>query len=154
MITSARCPVSQDCQALQTGRVALFPASRPRRERPQREARLLLVENGAGEVLFERRPPAGIWGGLWCLPLIDGDGEAAPWLRQHYGQPAELVAELASFSHAFTHFELRLIPLRLRALPGAQAVNESRQTRWIHPGAELPGLPTPVSRFLAGLHDP
>jgi A/G-specific adenine glycosylase len=108
----ARCPVSADCQALQLDQVSEFPASRPKRERPQRQARLLLVENAAGEILFERRPPVGIWGGLWCLPMLesraDGDEDAAGWLQQRHGLRAQPFAALPAISHGFTHFELEL----------------------------------------------
>ncbi|MDR3415280.1 MAG: A/G-specific adenine glycosylase [Nevskia sp.] len=150
----AACPVSGDCQAHRQDRVAEFPAPRPRRERPRRQARLLLVENRDGHILLERRPPAGIWGGLWCLPMLDGEDAAdpAPWLRRHYGQPARLVAELPPFSHAFTHFELQLTPLHLRAEAGAQALQESAGLRWIDiGGADLPGLPAPIGKFLERL---
>jgi len=153
----ARCPVSADCRALQQGRVSEFPAPKPRRERPRRRARLLLVENAAGELLFERRPPAGIWGGLWCLPLLesaDGGGEedAAAWLRRSYGLRAQAYAALPALSHAFTHFELELNPQRLRAEPGGDALGERSELRWINiAGDALPGLPAPVSKLLRGL---
>ena len=155
----ARCPVSADCQAFLSGRVGEFPSSRPKRERPLRHARLLLIENAAGELLFERRPPAGIWGGLWCLPLLEGEAaggeDPIAWVQQRHGLRAQALATLPSLSHGFTHFELELSPLRLRAAPAGAALGERSELRWINIAAdELPGLPAPVSKLLHQLNTP
>jgi A/G-specific adenine glycosylase len=150
-----RCPVSEDCKACSQGRVAQFPAPRPKRERPLRHARLLLVENAAGALLFERRPPAGIWGGLWCLPVLEGDEDAAAWLAREHGLAAEPLETLAPLRHGFTHFELELSPLRLRAAAGASGLREQAPLRWINMAADtLPGLPAPVVKLLARLKAP
>jgi len=142
------CPVSADCQAHLQGRVAQFPTPRPRRERPLRHARLLLVENAAGALLFERRPPAGIWGGLWCLPVLEGDEDAAAWLTREHGLAAEPLQTLAPLRHGFTHFELELQPLRLHAA-GATGLRERAPLRWINMATDaLPGLPAPVLKLL------
>ena len=155
----ARCPVSADCQAFQLGQVSEFPASRPKRERPLRHARLLLIENAAGELLFERRPPAGIWGGLWCLPVLEGEAgggdDPIAWVHQRHGLRAQALTTLPSLSHGFTHFELELSPLRLRASPAGEALGERSELRWINIAAdELPGLPAPVSKLLRQLNTP
>jgi A/G-specific adenine glycosylase len=150
-----RCPVSADCQAYVQGRVAQFPAPRPRRERPQRQARLLLVENAAGELLFERRPPAGIWGGLWCLPVLEGEEDAAAWLARERGLRALETETLEPVSHGFTHFELELQPLRLRLSGDAGRLREQSDQRWINMAADaLPGLPAPIAKLLARLRQP
>ena len=149
-----RCPVRADCRAHVEGRVAQFPASKPKRERPQRAARVLLLENAAGELLFERRPPAGIWGGLWCLPVLEGGEDAAAWLKREHGLAARELETLDSLHHAFTHFELEMIPVRLR-LSGAAGLRERDAVRWINMAADaLPGLPAPVVKLLARLKAP
>ncbi len=151
----ASCPVSADCQALLRGEVAAFPAARPRRERPLRQAQLLLVSNAAGELLLERRPPAGIWGGLWCPPLLDSGEDAAHWLRRQHALRTRSEGALPAISHGFTHFELELSPLRLRAEEAGDALGEHAGLRWINMAAEeLPGLPAPVSKLLRGLQAP
>jgi A/G-specific adenine glycosylase len=150
-----RCPVSADCKAYRLGQVAQFPAPKPRRERPQRRARLLLLENSEGELLFERRPPAGIWGGLWCLPVLEGEGDAAGWLAQQHGLQACELESLASIVHGFTHFELELEPVRLRLSGEAAALREQADRRWINMAADtLPGLPAPIAKLLARLRQP
>ena len=65
-------------RASTTDRVDELPSPRPRKALPHRALRVLLIEHG-GEILFERRPPLGIWGGLWSLPELplDADVRAA-----------------------------------------------------------------------------
>ncbi|HWY25757.1 MAG TPA: NUDIX domain-containing protein, partial [Nevskia sp.] len=150
-----RCPVSADCTAHLQGTVARFPAPRPKRERPLRHARLLLVENAKGELLFERRPPAGIWGGLWCLPVLEGEEDVAEWLLREHGLSARATETLAPISQGFTHFELELSPVRLRAAAGSTSLREQAPLRWINIAADaLPGLPAPVAKLLARLNAP
>jgi len=146
-----RCPVAEDCEARLQDRVAELPSSRPARERPQRVARLLLIHNTDGHVLIERRPPAGIWGGLWSLPLAETDDDIDALLRDRYGlQPQATFETLPSFRHAFTHFELSLSPLRIQThAEGNGVLHEHADRRWINiRTAALPGFPSPVLKFL------
>lgn len=148
-----RCPLAADCVALREQRVAALPTPRPARERPLRSAQLLVIENAAGELLIERRAPAGIWGGLWCLPVAEAGEPVADLLGARYG--LDIVDDprpLPAFRHAFTHFELELQPLRLRVGDQAVALREREAQRWINiHRAELPGLPAPVLQFLKRL---
>ncbi|MBL6750536.1 MAG: A/G-specific adenine glycosylase [Nevskia sp.] len=147
----ARCPVQDGCAAHRAGRTADFPAARPRRQRPLRQAQLLLVQDAAGRLLLERRPPAGIWGGLWCLPLAQADEDAAAFLRGAYGLHAQAGEALPTIAHAFTHFDLHLRPLRLHVREPA-GLAEQAPARWIDLAADaLPGLPAPVARLLQQL---
>ena len=132
------CPVASDCVALARGQVGRLPGRKPRRERPQRIAQLLLIENARGELLLERRPERGIWGGLWCPPVVTGKAPA------HAGR---LIAKLPAIHHAFTHYDLELRPVRLRA-NGAPKTGSD----WVKLAA-LPryGLPAPVRKLLMSL---
>lgn len=144
-----RCPVSVDCEAFQRGQATRYPASRPRRERPLRRSCALIVENAAGAILFERRPPAGIWGGLWCLPLIEDGEEWQAGLRQRYGLQGALVETGAVLRHGFTHFDLEIEPLRVRVRGAVNKACASEDRRWIKLAADpLPGLPAPIRKLL------
>lgn len=144
-----RCPVQTSCAAFQQNRVSELPASRPRRDRPQRRAHLLLVENADGALLMERRPPSGIWGSLWCPPMLNLGDDWQELLRSRYGLLADSPRQLAPVQHSFTHFDLELIPIKL-ASTVADVVCEAVEYRWVKldlPDA-LPGLPAPVRRLL------
>lgn len=144
-----RCPVSADCLAHQRGEPTRYPSSRPRRERPLRQSRALIVENEAGAILFERRPPAGIWGGLWCLPLIEDGQDWQAGLQARYGLKGRLVETGAVLRHGFTHFDLDIEPLRVRVKDRASGAEASADRRWIKLAADpLPGLPAPIRKLL------
>jgi len=129
----ARCPVASDCVARRRGLVARLPGPRPRRERPRRVAQLLLIENARGELLVERRPDRGIWGGLWCPPLVAGRN---PGTR--------VLARLPVIHHAFTHYDLELQPVRVRTT--------RRAGDWVKLRAlSRYGLPAPVRKLLTSL---
>jgi len=143
----AICPVNADCGARLQDRVAEIPAAKPRRERPQRHTQVLLIENEAGALLLERRPPAGIWGGLWCPPLVDSDGDWREACRERYGLVAETAESLPALQHAFTHFDLELRPLRIRATPATQAA-EPAERAWTKIDDPNKGLPAPIRKLL------
>ena len=138
----AACPVSEDCTAYQTGRVAELPARRLRRAVPERRAIFLLALSGK-EVLLEKRDSSGLWGGLLCLPQFDEAEELAVCLQDW--EIAEQ-SEMPAFVHAFTHFRLHIAPqlVRLRQKPaGTGGV-------WLDVDAALSSaIPAPV-RLLLG----
>jgi len=145
------CPLREDCGARLQDRIAELPGAKPKpkRARAQRRSQLLLIENAAGELLLERRPPAGIWGGLWCPPLAE---EGEDWRQVCLDRYALRIGEhhaLPPVHHAFTHFDLELQPLRLRADgTSASRLHESRETAWIKMTDITRGLPAPVRKLL------
>ncbi|HSW11221.1 MAG TPA: A/G-specific adenine glycosylase [Solimonas sp.] len=147
------CPLNADCDAQLQGRVAEIPGPKPKRERPQRRTQVLLIENGQGELLLERRPPVGIWGGLWCPPLLDEDGDWRSACRERYALDAGDAQTLPALHHAFTHFDLELRPLRLRAVAAAQ-LRESPDLAWIKLGDPTKGLPAPIRKLLDARRSP
>src|SRR5215510_12035496 len=60
-------PVHTSCVAHHRGWVGKLPAPRPRKRLPHKRTIMLALVR-AGEVLLEKRPPSGVWGGMWCLP--------------------------------------------------------------------------------------
>jgi A/G-specific adenine glycosylase len=157
-----RCPVAGDCIAFGEGRTASLPSPRPRRSVPLRACRMLAIRHGEAW-LVERRPPAGIWGGLWALPQdeLDDDGAGRPVAAfaervaaRHGLLLTAPVAAVASppFVHAFTHFRLRIetFVCRVRATPAAAEPG----ALWLA-GPDVPGaaLPQPVKRLLLALAD-
>ncbi|MCX7201841.1 MAG: A/G-specific adenine glycosylase [Burkholderiales bacterium] len=111
----ARCPLSAQCEAYRTQRVALLPTPRPTRKIEQRDAAwVVLVADGA--VLLERRAPAGLWGGLWSLPELRVPqttalapmtvAQVADAVRDRFGIAGPVPARLAPVRHVFTHFRL------------------------------------------------
>lgn len=146
----ALCPLVADCVAHITQRTAELPTRKARKARPHREAWLILAEDAEGRVLLEQRPGLGIWGGLWCPPVITLGDDRENILRSRFG--LRLLDEEGgeTIRHQFTHFDLSLHPLRARAALLTEAIAEPAPTAWHHPQDLREGvlaLPTPVSRY-------
>jgi A/G-specific adenine glycosylase len=143
-----RCPVAEACVAHALGRETEFPSPRPRRTRPRRHTRMLLLQDAAGAVLLEQRPPMGIWGGLWCPPEL-GAESATDWAARVLGTSIQPAPPLAPVRHGFTHFELEIepVPARLEAPPPMSM----EPGRWVWYNARSPaklGLAAIVSRLI------
>ena len=143
------CPVAADCVARLEDRIGELPGKRTRRAAPRRRVALLVVLS-RGEVLLEKRPPRGIWGGLWSLPeaAVDGDLDAA--LRQ-WGMSDAALDPLPPFEHAFTHFTLEAVPWRVTPRGGA-TVAADKPSMWL-PLGDVAGaaLPSPIRKLLQQL---
>jgi len=144
------CPVAADCRARRLGSQKRFPASKPRKAMPVRSTRMLLLLSG-DSVFLERRPPAGIWGGLWGFPEIAADADPRDWVRARFGAAPRSVRARPTLRHTFSHFHLDIEPLEI-TLPSATAVHDGEANRWQALGkpARL-GLAAPVKRLLDGL---
>ncbi|MBN9476464.1 MAG: A/G-specific adenine glycosylase [Burkholderiales bacterium] len=143
-----RCPVRESCIALREARQHELPTPRERKAVPERHTGMLVIEK-AGEILLQRRPSPGIWGGLWSLPeFVDGDPAQA--CRILGVAPAETI-RLPVFSHTFTHFKLHVEPWHVRA--GSLALREGDHPQVWLPSGELAdaALPAPVKKLLSGL---
>jgi A/G-specific adenine glycosylase len=144
------CPVAADCVARIAGRIADLPAPRPARPHPQRAVRVLVLER-SGEILFERRPPTGVWSGLWSLPETPLDDDVCSVVRERFGADAIPGAALAPITHGFTHFTLTLHPQRL-AVSGWPPRAEAPGRVWLtRADALTAALPAPIKRLVRSL---
>ncbi|KND55839.1 A/G-specific adenine glycosylase [Candidatus Paraburkholderia kirkii] len=144
----ARCPFAPDCVANVEGRQRELPAARPRKAVPTRKTWMLVLKDG-DSILLEKRPPTGIWGGLWSLPEA-ADEAALAAVAHSLGGDAQL-QRLAPLSHTFTHFKLDIEP-RLGEARGAPREAASAETVWA-PLARIDsyGVPAPVRKLLDAL---
>jgi A/G-specific adenine glycosylase len=146
------CPFEKTCGAHREGRETSLPERAKRRAVPERRATLLVVTRG-DDVLLERRPPRGIWGGLWSLPEFAGEADRKTLVRRATDEGRiESVATLTGFTHAFTHFVLNADVVRIDVVTSGQVVRDDDTTRWVARGAlSGMGLPAPVRTLLASL---
>lgn len=145
-----KCPVRQDCEAFLSHRVAQLPTPRPRKEIPQRSATFLIVQDNV-EILLEKRPASGIWGGLWCFPVLEEGADALASCKQRFGVEAEAMYTLSSFTHVFTHFRLHITPMLFKAERVASQSGESGWA-WMNTNTALQaGLPAPVRKLVERL---
>jgi A/G-specific adenine glycosylase len=144
----ANCPVQGDCVALQTERIAELPAPRPRKAVPEKQATFLLLMHG-NDILLEKRPGSGIWGGLWCPPQVEG-GHESDYVQRN-GMALSERTELPVFTHTFTHFKLHITPVLLRMKQKPQRVQQAGSV-WLDVEEALQAaIPTPVRKMLEAL---
>jgi len=142
-----QCPFEADCQARLSGDPQRLPVRKPSRgARPQRSTVMLWLRSVPGEQTWlEKRPPKGIWPGLWSLPQFETLEQAtlfaAPFGRI-VGQHA-----LPTFRHVFTHFELTVHPLLIDLHAPYQCAERPGQWLSLAQAAQL-GLPAPVRNLL------
>ncbi len=145
------CPLGGSCRAQALGAQPAFPAPRPRKPLPLRHSRLALLRDRRSRVLLVRRPPSGVWGGLWTLPEIPTGPDPAGWCLQGLGIEAELVEIHPPQRHTFTHFRLELVPVELRAVSGVLQAADGGGRCWFDPARpERIGLAAPIARLLQG----
>lgn len=144
-----RCPLQRHCNAHAQGNPADYPGRKPKRSLPVRQTWMLLLENPDGQLLLQRRPASGLWGGLWCPPALEDEAQLTPTLAS-LGLRGDNTRALAPFRHTFSHFHLDIQPLHIHTRP--VGVAEPGEHRWVDPAAPgRLGLAAPVERLLRSL---
>ena len=139
------CPVSQACVARKKGLTGSLPAPRPKKAVPSRSTTWLVLRYG-GQVLLERRPSPGIWGGLWSFPEANGKDIARDC--RNLGYRVSSMRELDEIEHGFTHFRLTIQPVLCEVSELASAV-ASPGRLWIDLAeAGSAATPAPVKKLL------
>jgi len=146
------CPVAQDCMALAGALVDQLPTSKPRKKLPLRKGVLLVLENEAGEWLLQRRPPAGIWGGLWCFPEGPSEADEATmneWCRTELGCNLSEIESGDLQRHTFSHYHYEVTPLHAHAKAVESVVMDDDTRLWYNPASiKALGLAAPVRRVI------
>jgi A/G-specific adenine glycosylase len=144
-----QCPVSANCLAYKNDRVSSFPGRRPRKQLPVKQTTFLLLVNDNGEIYLQQRPPAGIWGGLWCLPetsaQIEGEWE--------FGTTGLAVVETGQrdvIRHTFSHFHLDMTIISAKLAGNQEArIMEGAAGVWYNPdNPPRLGLAAPVKKLI------
>ncbi|MGI9245149.1 MAG: A/G-specific adenine glycosylase [Steroidobacteraceae bacterium] len=141
------CPVAAGCAARAASEQHLYPTPRPRKTRPQRDAWLVVARRGSA-VLLERRPPSGIWGGLWAVPEFPTRAHAVQWCEEHLSAAAPGRAG-ETLRHAFSHFDYEMKPLFVSCAGSRPGLRDADRYAWYDTAspAEL-GLPKPIATLL------
>ncbi len=141
------CPLKAGCRAHLLGRETEFPVPKPRKTLPQKRTLMPLLANHEGAILLYRRPPTGLWGGLWSLPELDDLAALDPLAERHALQLQQR-HELPGLTHTFSHFQLAIEPWLIRVKSEADAVAEPD---WLWYNLATPprlGLAAPVKTLL------
>ena len=134
----ARCPLSSDCVARLSNQQTLLPVRSKTLTRKSVDVYLHRLQCGE-ELALIKRPPRGIWGGLYCLPEIDAATYAA-LAAQATNQT------LPSFKHVLTHRDLHIHVVQENCALANVAPHDAV---WRTPAQALSlGLPQPITKLL------
>ena len=134
------CPLVAMCQGAASGNPEAFPRKTRRAARPERSSVFYLCEY-QGQVLLQKRPQQGIWGGLYSLP------ESLPEADKAF---AGVLCRDAR--HTFTHYILHYA-VEYYQLEQPPAACDSSQC-WVS-WSQLPlyPMPAPLARLLGPFAD-
>jgi len=144
------CPLNTQCLAHQQNDVARFPAPKPRKIIPIKQTRMLILRNRHNHILLLKRPPSGIWGGLWSLPECDDSTDITDFCQQQLGLDIGEIVPGSPLRHSFSHFHLDIQPISAPAKIRENAIMAADERVWYN--NQLPdnrGLPAPVIQLLA-----
>lgn len=149
------CPLELDCQARQQDQIARFPASKPKVNKPIKRVSMLMMVNQNDEVLLEKRPNRGIWGGLWSFPECDtvltAEHDSSLWqadIAERFDLFPIRHRTCDDFRHTFSHYHLDIHPVEI----DVDCTSNEISGRWIALNGPISvGLPAPVSGLLQRL---
>ena len=147
------CPLARDCSAQRDGLTGKIPAPRPARTLPEKQSVFVVLRDRHDRVLLQRRPPRGVWPGLWSLPEA-ADARGARELASRLAELDGGAAALPEIRHAFTHFKLLATPIEWRGVRVHPGIADAPDARWCSRTdiAEL-GIPAPVRKLLQHARD-
>jgi A/G-specific adenine glycosylase len=124
-----QCPITATCLVFALNEQANYPQKKPKKKIPEKNT-ILVIPRIDTQVLMEKRPPSGIWGGLWCFLEVTHENEI-PSLLKILNLKATSSQKLTKFRHTFSHFHLDIEPIVIDciALP-AKEINENKQQQW------------------------
>lgn len=146
------CPLAGACIAHARGHAGEFPGKKPKKVIPVRTTQMVLIGNHHNEVLLQRRPPSGIWGGLLSLPEIPADEDIAGWCETQLGLEVSEASRWPRMRHTFSHFHLDITPVVAVLDSHVDCVMDESQWVWYNSAAfqteRVGGLSAPVARLL------
>ncbi|HEJ9636066.1 A/G-specific adenine glycosylase [Proteus mirabilis] len=143
------CPLNTGCIAYAHHSWADYPGKKPKKAIPEKTTYFLILQYD-NLVWLDKRPPAGIWGGLFAFPQFETKMLLEQWLAEH-GLENNKTEQLISFRHTFSHFHLDIVPICVK-LSTFTSLMEAQQGLWYN--LQTPasvGLAAPVENLLRQL---
>lgn len=143
------CPLQQNCVAFAQGNPEDYPGKKPKTQKPVRESTFLIVQDDNDRVLLQKRPPQGIWGGLWGFPELPDGENAQDYGAGRFGQAVTRSNQWSVLRHTFTHFHLDITPVILTVDRPITELKDHDDYVWFDPNEpQSLGLAAPVQKLL------
>ena len=140
---------AKGCSAYAQNRQYELPVPRPKKKLPTKPSRFLFLLDESGSILLQKRPPAGIWGGLWSVPEADLETDLESLCLERWGLKIKTVNVDNPVRHSFSHYHLDITPCYITVDTTAAGLREAGSENWYQP-SEIQdlALSAPVSRLL------
>ncbi|HHJ38133.1 MAG: hypothetical protein AXA67_03320 [Methylothermaceae bacteria B42] len=143
------CPLKDHCLAFKSGKVASIPAKKPTSLKPIKKSYWLVLHNNQNHFFLIKRPPSGIWGGLWAFPQWESR-HALENHCQNTGIDPKKIQWLNKQRHTFTHFHLDFTPAVYSSPPSVLEIKESTG-QWHRFDNPHLAAPAPVKKLMQAL---
>lgn len=138
------CPLQTSCLAKINNVIADYPSPKPKKNIPTKQQQFLLMHDPLHRIYLEKRSPHGLWGGLWCTPILEIETDPMDYVEKQYAVKVIQLKELMTIKHAFSHFKLNINVITIES-----EIDEKRclelSGHWFFPDeTENLGLPKPI----------
>ncbi len=145
----AHCPLQNHCLAFKHQVQTLYPEKKIKKSVPVQHQQFLVLCNNQGQIYLEKRPPTGIWGGLWCFPALDQGSCPLEFIQQEYHLLGDTPEKLVAFKHCFSHFHLQISALRIQTSNQGEKLGETKGKWFAREEINTLGLAKPTSKILS-----
>jgi A/G-specific adenine glycosylase len=146
-----RCPMQTSCLAFKTEQQFALPVSKPKKAIPQKQTWALLIEADES-ILLEKRPPSGIWGGLYSLPEAPSKltpKELVNYCSEKLGVKVDFIEKHQSIHHTFSHYKLEIKPIKFKLIANKHEIRSNASYNWLNQQKiNSVALPAPISSYL------
>ena len=147
------CPLNHLCQAYASNRIDEFPERKARKELPVKATYMLIFhDQEQSRVLLEKRPPQGIWGGLWSFPESDDISAFDASLSGQLLTDSNDLQRWSPLRHTFSHYHLDITPVLIPLDKRHISVMENERWHWYDLRCpDEVGLAAPIKKLLEKL---
>lgn len=142
------CPVNVGCKAHLRDEVAQFPTAKEKKVLTAKHVVFLILIDADHQLMMEKKPEQGIWGGLWSFPEFTSIPLLKQWLMNNQ---FDIVAmrEIEQQRHAFSHYHLDYGAVVVKTKYLKNKIMEKDGVVWYR-SEEIRrlGVPAPISGLL------
>jgi A/G-specific adenine glycosylase len=144
-----QCPLQMTCLAKRQNVVENYPQKKMKVKLPVKSQQFILLHNTRQQIYLEKRPPIGIWGGLWCLPVLEMEESPEESIYSKYNVQTLEIQKIMQIKHTFSHFHLNISALAMKSKPALSTCITESSGRWFMANEiDALGLAKPVRMII------
>ncbi|UDG79435.1 Adenine DNA glycosylase [Candidatus Ecksteinia adelgidicola] len=140
------CPLNTLCMSYIHQTWEQYPTKQFKKNFPKITTYFLLLQKNK-YIWLEQRPTNSLWGGLFCFPQFNNKNDIINFIKNN-NIPNDNVKELDTFYHTFSHYDLNIIPIKIKMNKIFSILNQDIGIWYNLLNPPLIGLSKPVSYLL------